>query len=296
LLTSLVTLLIVVVKAGRIRIHLNRKFCLVFLKKSYPYALLILLMAFYNRIDSVMLERLLPDPVGKEQAGIYAQAFRLLDAVSMFGALVAGLLLPMFSRMIKEREQVGPMVKLSFTLLFVPAIIIAFSSLFYDHEIMALLYHSHIETSADILGLLMIGFTGIAVTYIFGTLLTANGSIRQLNLMAFAGMLLNITLNLLLIPAYQAYGSAVASLVTQLATGLAQFIIAAIIFRLRPGATFILRLLSFVLLTALLAWLSRWFDNRAAGYFGMIGASVLAAFLVRLISIRDLFRIIVREP
>lgn len=296
LLTSLVTLLIVVVKAGRIRIHLNRKFCLVFLKKSYPYALLILLMAFYNRIDSVMLERLLPDPVGKEQAGIYAQAFRLLDAVSMFGALVAGLLLPMFSRMIKEREQVGPIVKLSFTLLFVPAIIIAFSSLFYDHEIMSLLYHSHIETSADILGLLMIGFTGIAVTYIFGTLLTANGSIRQLNLMAFAGMLLNITLNLLLIPAYQAFGSAVASLVTQLATGLAQFIIAAIIFRFRPGARFILRLLSFVLLTALLAWLSRWFDNRAAGYFGMIGASVLAAFLVRLISLRDLFRIIVREP
>ena len=215
-LTTIITLLIVVSKSGRFTVRINRSFALVFLRKSYPYALLILLMAFYNRIDSVMLERMLPDPLGKQEAGIYAQAFRLLDAVAMFGALVAGLLLPMFSSMIKKKEPVAPIVSLAVSLLFVPSVIIAVSSLLYDRDIMELLYHSHIEDSADILGLLMTGFIGIATTYIFGTLLTANGSIRELNYMAAGGMVLNVTLNLVLIPQFFALGSAVASMITQL--------------------------------------------------------------------------------
>lgn len=202
--TALITLAIVLKKSGKISVRFNPRFFLVFLRKSYPYALLILLMALYNRIDSVMLERLLPGETGHEQAGIYAQAFRLLDAVSMFGVLVAGLLLPIFSKMIKQKEPVGQMVKLSFTLLIVPAIIIAVSSVYYDGEIMSLLYKSNTAYSSDILGLLMIGFTGIAMTYIFGTLLTANGSLKQLNIMAFSGMVLNVVLNLILIPQFQA--------------------------------------------------------------------------------------------
>ena len=143
-------------------------------------------MSFYNRIDSVMLERLLPN--GKEQAGIYYQAFRLLDAVSMFGVLFAGLLLPIFARMIKKKQEIGSMVQISYLLLIVPSIVICISSGFYNHEIMNLLYHNSADISAFIFRILMVSFLGVATTYIFGTLLTAHGSIRQLNWMALAGM------------------------------------------------------------------------------------------------------------
>jgi len=290
--TSLVTIAIVLSKSGKISLHVNKRFILVFLKKSYPYALLILLMAFYNRIDSVMLERLLPDPLGKQEAGIYAQAFRLLDAVAMFGALVGGLLLPMFSKMIKNREAISPIVNLAVMLLFIPSIIIAVSSLLYDREIMELLYHSHIEDSADILGLLMTGFIGIATTYIFGTLLTANGSIRKLNIMAAGGMVLNISLNLILIPQFFALGSAFASMVTQLATALAQVIIAAQIFHLRPSRQFIVKTISFIGVVIAVGVLSTYIGNKALGYFGMILFSILSAFFLRLINLRDLYQIV----
>ncbi|NJN78286.1 MAG: oligosaccharide flippase family protein [Saprospiraceae bacterium] len=66
------------------------------IKQSYPYALLVLLMTIYNRIDSIMIEKLLPD--GLEQAGIYAAAYRLLDAVNIFGVLFGTLLLPIFAK------------------------------------------------------------------------------------------------------------------------------------------------------------------------------------------------------
>nr|WP_319572273.1 oligosaccharide flippase family protein [uncultured Draconibacterium sp.] len=291
-LTAITTFVVVLAKSGRIKVRFDLSFFRVFLRKSYPYALLILLMSFYNRIDSVMLERLLPNPIGKEQAGIYAHSFRLLDAVSMFGLLFAGLLLPIFAKMIKQKEHVGQMVKLSFTLLIVPAIIIAVSSIFYDNEIMAALYTSSTEHSSGILGILMTGFIGIACTYIFGTLLTANGSLKQLNIMAFCGMVLNIVLNLLLIPRFMAYGSAYASLVTQLFTGFTQLGLALYIFKIKPQISYILQLAFFTGAVIVVGLVSKQIGQWFYGYLAMLAGSVILAVMFRLFNLKDLYQII----
>ena len=60
----------------------------------------------------------------------------------------------------------------------------------------------------------------------FGTLLTANGSLRKLNITAMAGIVVNILINIFLIPRFQARGAAVASLCTQSVVSLLQFFIA----------------------------------------------------------------------
>lgn len=290
--TSLITFAIVLGKSGKIKIRFDTKFFLVFLRKSYPYALLILLMSFYNRIDSVMLERLLPDPIGKEQTGIYAQSFRLLDAVSMFGVLFAGLLLPIFAKMIKQKEPVGQIVKLSYTLIIIPAIIIAISSVYYNQQIMSLLYTSNTKHSSGILGILMIGFIGIATTYIFGSLLTANGNLKYLNIMAFTAMIVNIALNLILIPRYQAFGSAYASLATQILTGATQVVLAIVIFKLKPGMRYVFQLLIFLGTVVIIGTISKSISNWFYGYLAMIFASVLFAFLLKLLNLKDLYKII----
>ena len=290
LIACLITLAVVLAHTGKLKFQFDRLFFIVFLRKSYPYALLILLMSFYNRVDSVMLEVLLPN--GMEQAGIYAQAFRLLDAVSMFGVLFAGLLLPIFARMIKQKEDISSMVQFSFLLLFVPAIIISLSSGFYDEEIMDLLYKSNIELSASILQILMVSFLGVATTYIFGTLLTANGSIRQLNWMAIFGMGISIGLNLILIPHFQAMGSAWASLATQLFTALAQTILAVSILKININYRIIGKLILFVGFVFLAGYLSKQINNWVIGYFIMISASALFAFSSRLINLRALASII----
>jgi O-antigen/teichoic acid export membrane protein len=290
--TAIITFLIVLHKSGKIKVHFNFRFFLVFLRKSYPYALLILLMSLYNRVDSVMLERILPGTIGKEQAGIYAQAFRLLDAASMIGVLFAGLLLPIFARMIKLNEPVVQMVKLSFTLLVVPAIIIAAASFLYSNEIMSLLYKSNTEHSSEILGILMIGFTGIASAYIFGTLLTANGSMKQLNIMAFTGVILNIVLNFILIPRYQAYGSAFASMTTQILTGAAQCLIAIAIFKIKPNFRYLLQILLFTGLVIGIGIASKYVENWIPGLMMMVAGSVIMAFTLKLLNIKNLIEIV----
>ena len=83
---------------------------------------------------------------------------------------------------------------------------------------MHMLYEHHITESAEVFSLLMCCFVFVATTYVFGTLLTANGNLKVLNYMAATGMLLNIVLNIALIPHYKAMGSAISSLITQGAT------------------------------------------------------------------------------
>lgn len=291
LLAAIIIFLIVLKKAGKIKIAFNVNFSIVFLKKTFPYAILVLLMSFYNRFDNVLIERMLPHEEGIRQVGLYAHGFRLLDAVSMFGVLFGGMLLPIFSRMIKTRQKVGEMVTFAFSLIIFLSLTIAFSSFFYQEEIMGWLYKENIAESAPIFATLMFGFIPISTTYIFGTLLTANGSMRQLNIMAAIGMVLNITLNLFLIPKYQALGAAYVSLFTQLITATAQVIIAIRIFHFKPQWKMTFKILLFAVLIVVLGLLCKHIDNKLIGYFTLLAASTLTAFAVGLIDLKSLIKI-----
>ncbi len=296
LITAIITLVIVLDKAKVKRLAWRWPFFLMILKKSYPYAVLVLLMTFYNRIDTVMLERMLPD--GAEQAGIYASAYRLLEATNMIAFLFAGLLLPIFARMIKLKHPVENMVRLSFSLLVVPAIVIAVCSFFFRTEIMTMLYPgtTHIEKSAAVFGVLMSCFIPISSTYIFGTLLTANGNLKQLNIMASIGMVINITLNLFLIPKLEVAGSSYSSLTTQLLTSLAQVLMVQYIFRFKINYKLLGSLLAFIIFVILINYYSQHLQLNWVGRFLIAaGGSFAVAFAFRLISIKNLFRILKEE-
>jgi len=293
LMAATIIFLIVLRKAGKIKLTFNLRFSLVFLKKTYPYAILILLMAFYNRFDTVLIERLLPYDEGLRQVSLYAHGFRLLDAVSMFGVLFAGMLLPIFSRMIKQKQSIADMVSFAFSLIIFISLSISISSSFYQNDIMQWMQYDHAEESAPIFATLMFCFIPISTTYIFGTLLTANGSIRQLNIMAAVGMILNITLNLFFIPKFQALGAAYISLITQSITALAQVLIAVNIFKFKVPWMSVLRIAVFAVLVVALGYLSnQLLPHRFFGYILMLFASLMLAFMVKLIDLRKLFNIL----
>jgi O-antigen/teichoic acid export membrane protein len=245
-LTALIGFLVVLNKTHTFKLNWDWSFNRMILKKSFPFAILVLLMTFYNRLDSVMIERILSGNLGKEQSGIYAKAFRLLDAANMIAYLFSVQLLPLFSRMLKNKENIENIVKLSFTLLLTPALIVSVSSLFYADKFCELLYKGNSEGS-QILGLLMSCFTAISVTYIFGTLLTANGNLKYLNLMAMSGILINLVLNFILIPKYYAFGSAVASVVTQFLTCLIQVFISYKVFNFKINKRLLISLLLYII-------------------------------------------------
>ncbi|MFO7827514.1 MAG: oligosaccharide flippase family protein [Bacteroidales bacterium] len=291
LITLMLAFAIVYKKAQFLKLKFDRTYFIAILKKSYPFALLSLLMAFYYRIDSVMLERMLPD--GKEQAGIYAQGFRILDAAAMFAFLYAGLLLPMFSRMIKHKEPINQLTLFSFFLLIIPVIGITFASFFYKTELIDLMYHQHVETSASIFGILILCFIGISTSYIFGTLLTANGNLKALNILAVGGVVINIVLNLVLIPKYFALGSAIASLVTQTFIAIIQVILGKQIFHFSMNWKRIGILILFIGGVYLFSNLSiGWSFNWIYKFIAILVFAMVLAFILRLINLKGLYDLI----
>lgn len=225
-LTALMALCIVLYNGKVVKLSWNPTFFLMILKKSLPFALLFLLMSFYNRIDSVMIERLLPVQLGAGEAGIYASAFRLLDALVMIAYLFSVILLPLFSKMLKNREDVSAIVKSSFSLLFMFAVTAVVILEVFRIPILDLLYEEHVDESAAVFRFLIPCIIPISMTYIFGTLLTANGDMKMLNITAAVGIVVNVAVNLFLIPRMHAVGASIASLSTQSVVCVSQLIIA----------------------------------------------------------------------
>ncbi len=239
LIAAFFSFLLVMKHAKSFKFKLDLKMFRIIIRESLPFALLVLLMSFYYRLDSVMIDLLLED--GRVQAGIYAQSYRLLEGFNMFGYLFAGLLLPIFSRMIKSNQSVDGLVNTAFNFVFIPSVAVALLSFLYSNEIMTVLYVAHVDSSAIIFGVLMWSFIAIASTYVYGTLLTANGNLKTLNQISLFGLAINFTLNYFLIPDIGAYGAALATLITQVLVVFLQIISVKKIFKQQTSVSFLLK-------------------------------------------------------
>ncbi len=301
--TAVLALSVLVKKTGLRRLTWNRPFSMAILKKSLPFALLVLLMASYNRLDPVMLERLSPSGAGHFNAGIYAGAFRLLDALTMVAYLVSIPLLPIFSKLTKSHSQNGTTaadselketVRMMFGLMTVFSVTAACTLSCLDSELMGLFYNQHVADYAAVFRILIFCIIPLSMTYVFGTLLTAAGRLKALNLFAASALLLNLAVNIICIPRWGAVGSAWAGLTAQSFMALAQIFAALNIFKIKLSANYILKTLLFALIivactfcTPHLQW---WITLTTVGVVALGLAMVL-----RLIDIREIVKIIKTE-
>lgn len=278
--------------AGIVKLRWRPRLNRMVLNQSIPYALLVLLMMVYYRTDSVMLERMRDD--GAWQAGVYAMGYRLFEASNMIGYLFATLLLPIFSRLLREGKNVHAIVDNAFRIVFTGSITIALVCAFWPSELLHLIYDNDIDAATPLFTLLMFAFVFMMLSYVWGTLLTAHGNMRTMNLIAASAVILNIGLNLWLIPAYGALGSAATSLATQVVVAVAQIILAARLAGVTPRLSLWATMLLYVcLLTGTGFAVKHTFDAPASQLLIFISVAIGAAFalrLVRTVSLKSLLR------
>lgn len=285
--TFLVALSVCLAKTGFVRMKWNKAFGFLLLRDGLPFAVLGLLMACYNKMDSVMLLSLVDD--NGKSSGIYASGFRLVDSANMVSYLFSVILLPLFSKMIKENRKITDVMGAAFHLLLIITTAFVAISLLYSRELMELLYNKHIEESAEVYRWLSFCFVPISMTYIFGTLLTANGSLKYLNIIAGLGMLMNIGLNFILIPLFQQNGAAITSLITQTVTAALQAWLALKIFKVKFDWKYCLKIVFYVFAVAVAAVAVRY--ALSASWIVKTAVSlvlfVVMAFAVRILSFKD---------
>ena len=185
------------------------------LKQSFPYALAILVMSIYMRVDAIMIERILPE-TGQYEAGIYAAAYRLLDAANMIPFLFASILIPVTARFLKENKAFQPLMNASLNFLLCISILTAIVVYFLGNEILSLLYVDSTSYWYYTFVLLFVVFNFTCINYIFGSFLTAAGKMIYISKLGLVALVVNITFNYFLIMKYGAAGAALATLITQI--------------------------------------------------------------------------------
>ncbi len=184
------------------------------LKETWPYALLVALMGIYTRSDAVMLRYLSVNGLLETEA--YAMSYRLLDAGTMLLAVFSGLLLPELASRLKNATEVARLTSVSASGLLILLIPISWTSFLYSEQIIHLLYPAKNNVQAfDVFFMLMAVLPFIGLIYVYGTLLTAHGSLKFLNFLAVGTVVLNIAGNFILIPELGSLGAAMATLFSQ---------------------------------------------------------------------------------
>lgn len=181
------------------------------LAETLPFALVLVLMLFYNRVDVVMLKMLHAQP--GQEAGIYAAGYRILDFLNMAGFMLGSLSIPMFARL--KGSALRDLLRTCFDLMWLISCVASIGIWFYKVEITRLLYWEATTYWSDIVGTLCLNFVFIGTGYILSSFLTAKKQLTICTKLFVLAIGINVFLNVILIPSYGALGAAWTTLATQ---------------------------------------------------------------------------------
>jgi len=180
-------------------------------KDSWPLALSGIVVVVYMKIDQVMIKNMMSE----EAVGYYAAAVRLCEAWYFIPVTLCNAIFPAIvnAKNVSEEFYNNRMQKL-YDILTWMAIGIAVPVTIFSGQIIQLLFGNEFSPAAPVLTIYIWAgvavFLGVASSqYLINENLTKLSFIRT-----FIGMILNVVLNLILIPLYGIIGSAVATLVS----------------------------------------------------------------------------------
>jgi O-antigen/teichoic acid export membrane protein len=275
-----ISLAIVVRRGGVARVRPDAAVLKSIIVTGLPYAVVVFSMTLYWRIDSVMIERLLPE--GATEAGNYAQGFRLFDALAMIPVMFGGMLLPIITRGLSSGNDITPLAKMAGRMLLAPLGVGAVTLATFPGEILDLLYISPAAGAVTSFRLLMITLVPVGVVYIYSTLLTAAWKLKLLGIITLSGMLFSIVLNLILIPCLGIAGAAITALITQTTVAVACMIAVRKTMTGIAGKGRIFKYILMLSLTFLAGWLMRRTGiSWAAAAVVQLGTGILLALLFR---------------
>ena len=189
----------------------------ILLRNSWPLILSGMVISIYMKIDQVMIKEML----GAEQVGLYAAAVRLSEAWYFIPMAITSSLFPALINAKKQSEELYyQRLQKLYDLMVWTAVAIALPTTFIAPWVIKILYGNAFLPAATVLSIhIWAGvfvFLGVACSKWF----IIENFIKKNFYRTFIGMLTNISLNLILIPAYGICGAAVATFFGQVAANL----------------------------------------------------------------------------
>jgi len=218
-------------KITPLKFQLDTKLWKSLLKKSVPYGLALILNAIYFRIDSMLLLFM----KGPEEVGVYGVAMKILEHFAIIPLYFMNSVLPVLTKSIKEKSQkYKDVIRYSFDFLasmsaplVVGGFILAFPIIFiistpeFLSDIPNDFYGSDIA-----LKILIFALAFQFLNILFAFILIALDKQTKLLYINAVGVMINISLNFIVIPAYGFRGAALTSVLSELYILIATFLVA----------------------------------------------------------------------
>jgi len=184
-----------------------------FLKESLPIGIGSIIVFAYFKMDTILLSILKTS----EDVGIYNAAYKVLENISFFPAMIIGLVLPIMSNTVftdkaKFKDVSNKTFKV-FVILVVPLVV---GTLFLSKGIIQLIGGGQFGQSAAVLQILVFALAAIFFGNFFNNILIAGNLQKKLMGIWLLAAVGNIGLNLALIPKFSYTGAAYVSTGTEI--------------------------------------------------------------------------------
>jgi O-antigen/teichoic acid export membrane protein len=185
------------------------------LRIAFPLGIAGVLITVYYQVDSVLLLSI----AGPEEAGIYGAAYRVIEPLTFLPAAVMASFFPVLSAVrARDPARVNRLVQVAADYMLIISLPVLAATVALSGPIVDLLYGPGYDRAAGLLPILMLAFVFICLGTLSGFLAPLVDLQWRLALYSAIGAAANVGLNLLLIPPHGAYGSAWATVATELLT------------------------------------------------------------------------------
>ena len=200
-------------KVYRLRLSFNRTVWKNYLAMSWPLALAGVFGAIYSQTDSVMMGYW-----GQiTQTGWYNAAYKIVGVTLIPAALISTSFYPALSKFIKEsKEKLQKAWDYYMEVMLFMALPLVIGGIVLAPRIIDFIYDPSFTPSILAFQILLVTSGIIILTGPFGNALVISNQQKKVFWIALSGAIINVILNLILIPRYSLYGAAATTVVTVL--------------------------------------------------------------------------------
>jgi len=196
----------------KIKIKINIKEWIGIIKISLPFAIVRMANTIYFYIDSVMLSYV----YGQSAVGLYNAAYGIVFSLNFVPLLYGQSIYPMLSRLFKtSKKEQELLVQFSFRLMTIFAIPLGIGITLLSDKIILLIFGDEFFESIFILQILIWAIVFKFINSVFLRFLYASDKEIITTKIILVGVIVNIVMNIFLIPSYSYFGAAFATVTTE---------------------------------------------------------------------------------
>ena len=190
------------------------------LKTTFPIAVSLVFVLIYFKIDSIFLSlgainQSSASPIA--DVGIYNIAYKVLEGLIFFPAMLVGLIMPLFSKFaFSDRSQFRKIFQKTLDILIIFIVPLVIGLLILSLPIVILIGGKEFSVSAPALQILSFAIGLIFLGNLFSYTIIAMDRQKASAWIFFGGMIFNVVANLIFIPKYSYLGAAMTTVFTEL--------------------------------------------------------------------------------